>query len=487
MADALFVTLQTSPMRPLIFPFLLSVLISFQLPLDLSFTFFDSDAIEEKTKPAVPPDSIQYKNTMGVQSQVLTFKNGSQNQYYFPGNDSFIYLYSEVEAPKIVAEGERTPLNIALVLDRSGSMGGDKLKYTLEAAKFVIDNLGEKDIVSIVTYESGVQIVAEAQKVTNKQHLKNLVDKIITGGSTNLSGGMFEGYKQVAKNKSDAYINRVLLMSDGLANQGISDSAGLVQAVANKLEETGISLSTFGVGADFNENLMQSMAEFGGNYYFISSPDEIPNIFAKELNGLLLVAAQNLTLEVTIPDGVRLDRVFGYRFTLSGNKVSIDYRDIFSEEKKAVLFRFKVDQQWNKDLLFKEEIRFVEAATGKDQVISMETQVKFLTEPALYHTHYNKTVLQQILIFESNDVMEVAMRGVDNFRYDDAKEFLKKGREGLYRYRSVAPENEELLQQDSLYNAYEQGIDSVKVMEEHDRKNYQKDNKYKNYENRKKK
>jgi len=475
-------------MKSFVFPFLLSILISFQLPFHLAFSFWD-DAPESLAKTAnAPPDSIGYGNKMIEKQEFLTFKNGCQNSYFYSGSDSFLYLYSETSAPKIMNEGERTPLNIALVLDRSGSMQGDKLKYTLEAAKFVIDNLDEKDIVSIITYESEVQVVAEAQKVTNKQHLKNLIDKIGTGGSTNLSGGMFEGYTQVAKNKSNDYINRVLLMSDGLANQGIADSATLVKAVSAKLEETGISLSTFGVGADFNENLMQSLAEAGGNYYFINSPYEIPTIFAKEMNGLLLVAAQNLRLTImTSSESMTLDKVYGYRYKQEGGKITIDFHDIFSKEKKAVLLRFKVNPQGTKTLLIEETIRFTEASNGQNHTLNMRTTVNFLEDPADYSKHYNETVLQQILIFESNDIMEIAMRSVDNLQYEDAKKQLQGGRKELDFFRGITPENDELARQDSLYDAYEQNIDSVKVLKGKELKNYQKDNKMRNYENRKKK
>ncbi len=473
-------------MKALIFPFLLSVLISFHLPFRPGHQGTADIPATSAVKP-VPPDSVEYNGTMQETTDFLSFRNGHQNLYYYPGSDSFLYLYSEISAPEVIAQGERSPLNISLVIDRSGSMSGDKLKYAKEAAKFVVQNLGPKDFVSIITYESGVQVVAAAQPVTNKQHLINLIDNVNTGGSTNLSGGMFEGFTQVQVNKSDEYVNRVLLMSDGLANVGISDSASLVQAAAKKLEETGIGLSTFGVGADFNENLMQSLAEYGGNYYFIGTPDQIPDIFAKELNGLLLVAAQNLKLRIEFPAGVTLNKVFGYRYEQKGNTIEIDYRDIFSLETKAVLIRFKADPQSNADLLFRETATFVLASDGSNRELKTETRLKFLGEPALYHRSYNKTVLQQIVLFESNAILEEAMGQVDGRDYQGARERMNSGRQELKRYRAITPDNQELHVQDSLYNNYEDQIEEVEKMKEEERKFYQKDNKMRNYEMRKKK
>lgn len=474
-------------MKAFVVPYLLVVLLTIQLFPSLNKRT-SKPPVQTTSVPALlPPDSIAYGNTMRVNENFLSFKNGHQNRFYYSGSDSFLYLYSEVSAPKIELVQERTPLNIALVIDRSGSMDGDKFKFTKDAAKFVIDNLNAKDRVSIVTYESEVQVVAESQLLSNKQHLKNLIDKLETGGSTNLSGGMFEGYTQVEKYKSNDFVNRVLLMSDGLANHGISDSATLVQAVAAKLEATGIGLSTFGVGADFNENLMQSLAEYGGNYYFIGSPDEIPNIFAKELNGLLLVAAQNLSLSIDLPEGVVLDKVFAYRYKQENRTIKIDFRDIFSEEKKAVLFRFKVDPQANHTLVFKEQIDFIKAADGSSIQIKDMSQVGFLAEATEYSKFYNETVLQQIILFESNAFMEDAMAQIDAYDYEGAKENLKAGKQVLERYRYLTPDNEELQTQDSLYNAYEDNVDKVKEMKEEDRKHYQKGNKMQNYEMRKKK
>ena len=99
--------------------------------------------------------------------------------------------------------------------------------------------------------------------------------------------------------KQEKYVNRALLLSDGLANQGITDEEKLQQIVQKKFREQGIGLSTFGVGSDFNELLMTNLSEYGGaNYYFIDSPEKIPEIFAKELEGLLSVVAQSTKLSV---------------------------------------------------------------------------------------------------------------------------------------------------------------------------------------------
>lgn len=466
---------------------LFSIFLLLFIPLIGFYPFKQAqDQPEGNTTAVLPPDSIAYSGTMQEKTDLLRFRSGHQNMYHYAPADSFIYLYSEVTAPKIEVAGERTPLNISLVIDRSGSMMGDKIRYVKEAAKFVVNNISANDILSIVVYSTDVQVLYPAQKVSDKNHVLNLIDQLNVTNSTNLSGGMFEGYAQVEKNLSGDYVNRVLLLSDGLANIGIIDSASLVKAAADKLEQKGISLSSFGVGVDFNENLMMSLAEYGGNYYFIGSPDQVPAIFAKELNGLLTVAAQNLTLTIDLPAGVKLDRVFGYRCKQTGQRVEIPFQDIFSEEKKAVLLRCKVDRQSHGPYLFKETLDFIGTDATKRTIV-LETKLESTEDQLVYNQHYVQDVLQQIVIFESNEIMEVAMREMDGRNFNGARRVMEDGQGTYGKYAELAPPSEEMELQDSLYRTYKQNIDSAENMKEEEYKYYQKDNKQKNYDVRKKK
>ena len=170
------------------------------------------------------------------------------------------------------------------------------------AVDFVIQNLNSGDYLSIVQYDDHVKVLSHSAQVKDKTSLQKIVNGIVAGGMTNLSGGMLEGYNEVKITQKEGFVNRVLLLSDGLANVGISDPAQLKEIAGRQFRENKIGLSTFGVGADFNEELMMHLSEYGGaNYYFIETPDQIPQIFAKELQGLLSVVAQNTVLEIDFP------------------------------------------------------------------------------------------------------------------------------------------------------------------------------------------
>lgn len=198
-----------------------------------------------------------------------------------------------------VANPQRRPLNVALVIDRSGSMAGAPLRYALQAAADFVDRLTADDRLSIVVYDDVVGTLLEAQLVTDKDGIKKILQGVRAGGLTNLSGGWLRGCELVAKHKTDQHVNRVLLLTDGQANHGITNSGVLISTASKKAEE-GITTTTLGFGSHFEEDLLIGMARAaGGNFYFIQSLDDAADVFGIELDSLKAIAAQNLTVTLT--------------------------------------------------------------------------------------------------------------------------------------------------------------------------------------------
>ncbi|AWR88061.1 vWA domain-containing protein [Meiothermus taiwanensis] len=193
-----------------------------------------------------------------------------------------------IHTPEPQERPERPLLNLALVLDRSGSMGGSKLKFAKEAAIYAVHNLLPEDRVAVVIYDNSVEVLVPSTLVGEQRgRIAELIGRICTGGSTALHAGWLEGATQVAAYQETGRLNRVALLSDGLANVGETNPKVITEQVRG-LAQRGISTSTLGVGLDYNENLMAAMAEAGeGNYYFIESSADIPRIFARELGGIL--------------------------------------------------------------------------------------------------------------------------------------------------------------------------------------------------------
>ncbi|GIW24149.1 VWA domain-containing protein [Meiothermus sp.] len=191
---------------------------------------------------------------------------------------------------------ERPRLNLGLALDRSGSMAGDKIRKAREAAIFAIKQLTPQDRVAIVAYDSEVELVLPSTPATDKAAILAAIERIDDRGSTHLFGGWSEAAHQVAQHLDPAALNRVLLLTDGLANQGLTDPQEIGRHVG-ELARRGVSTSTLGVGRDFNEDLLALMADRGeGNFYFIESSADLPRIFAQELSGLLATFAKQVRL-----------------------------------------------------------------------------------------------------------------------------------------------------------------------------------------------
>jgi Ca-activated chloride channel family protein len=148
--------------------------------------------------------------------------------YLLPGNKHVAYLMIKLTAPTEVNTG-RPVQNLSFVIDRSGSMHGDKLNYTKKAVSFAIGHLGSQDYYSVVTFDDTVNLVSTSQKVENKDALIQSVMRINSGGCTNLSGGMLQGLKEVKHNFKKEQINRVLILTDGQANRGVTDRIRLIK------------------------------------------------------------------------------------------------------------------------------------------------------------------------------------------------------------------------------------------------------------------
>lgn len=261
-----------------------------------------------------------------------------------PGSTSECYLMLSAEASP--GSSQRLPLNLALAIDASGSMAGEKLRRVQEAATYVVRQLTAADRVAIVSYSDGVRIVAPSMELTSeaKSDLLWRLDRIEADGMTNLSGGWLTACQGVAKHQGgEGQLDRVLLLTDGLANRGITDQGELIEH-ARQLRLRGITTSTMGVGVDFNEELLEAMARHGGGrFQYVETAKAIPDCVGGELGELLEVAARSLALEISLPPGVScVECLNEYVMEDTSRGVRVHLGDLLAGNTRRVMLKLRV-------------------------------------------------------------------------------------------------------------------------------------------------
>jgi len=236
--------------------------------------------------------------------------------------DVLLKISSEVEdSPK---EIERLPLNLSLVIDRSGSMNGEPLEEAKKCASMLVERMSEKDRLSVVTYESHADVLVTSQPVSHKSRLKSQIRGITTGGMTALYDGWSLGAEEVAKNSNDNFISRVLLLSDGQANRGLTDD-DVIASHCRKMAEAGVTTSTYGLSEHFNENLMAGMASAGqGQAHYGQTAEDLMDPFQEEFDLLEALLARRMRLRMMPEKGVSFEVLNGYSQDKEGRFIMPD-------------------------------------------------------------------------------------------------------------------------------------------------------------------
>jgi Ca-activated chloride channel family protein len=232
-------------------------------------------------------------------------------------------LLVTVAAPALPPRPEWLPrpsLNLALVIDRSGSMDGEKLSHSRNAARLLVRGLTAQDRLAIVTFDQEATVVVPSRQIDNPGPFFHAIDTIESGGTTALFAGWLAGARQVAEHLLPEGFNRVLLLSDGDANEGLTEAAAIAARVGG-LNERGISTSAFGLGSGFDEDLMGAIASAGdGTLAQIESPAQLAGLYASELLGLASTIGRKVRLSIRTKHGAELvDLLNDLPLTSDGN------------------------------------------------------------------------------------------------------------------------------------------------------------------------
>lgn len=307
----------------------------------------------------------------------------------------------------------RRPLNLALAVDRSGSMEGDPIAYVKQACSHVVDLLTPSDVLSVVTFEDQVDVVMPARRVVNRDLIKQHISRITTGRTTNLFDGLLTACSQVASVPDGQYLKRVLLLTDGEPTAGIRDFSSIVGLAAEQ-KAKGIVISALGFGPEYNEELLAGIARrSGGNYYYISRPELIPEVFRRELSTLLSVVALNMRLTLHVPRWVRVRKVYGMHAAVSDRAAQVDLVDLEASASLAVLSELEFDPRpAGPYRVLRAELAYTDAATGQPHTRSADCPVEFIPDPSQVPSEEHPSVRAQLELIRASENLEKTVMGM---------------------------------------------------------------------------
>lgn len=237
---------------------------------------------------------------------------------------------------------KRVPINVALVIDKSGSMQGEKISNAKKAAIMAVEHLRPYDIISVITYDHQAEILLPATKATNKDMIIREIKNLKAGGSTALYDGVEKGAREIRKFLDRKRVNRIILVSDGLANVGPSTPKELGKLGA-ALGEENISVTTIGLGLGYNEDLMTQLAQKSdGNHAFVEQASDLVAFFNHEFSDILSVVSQEVNLTIICGEAIRPIRVLNRDAKILPQQVFVKLNQLYSEQEKYVLLELEV-------------------------------------------------------------------------------------------------------------------------------------------------
>ena len=318
----------------------------------------------------------------------------------------------------------RPDLNLSLVIDRSGSMEGEKMIRAREAAMFCVEQMLSTDRLSVVTFDDRIEVLFPSEPVANKQAMKDLISRVTARGSTALHEAWVRGGLTVSEHMIDQGINRVVLITDGLANVGVTNADEIVTQTLG-LFQRGVSTSTIGIGADFNEDLLMPMAQAGGgNAWHVVEPDDMQHIFQIELEGLIAQFAHTVSLSLIPADGVRVvDALNDFELTDTG-RYRLPNLQAGSPLDIVVQLRVGAEDAGKQLRLLDLRLGFTPQDAKNAEVLKQAFTVDFATLAEVESTPANYEVIKAVQLLMNARARNEAMKRMDRGDFAGAQVIL---------------------------------------------------------------
>ncbi|MEM1293012.1 MAG: VWA domain-containing protein [Cyanobacteria bacterium P01_H01_bin.162] len=331
-----------------------------------------------------------------------------------------------ITPPSLPQDTERPALNLSLVIDRSGSMGGAKIARAREAARFAIANLLPSDRLSVVLFDNRIETLVPSTLATDKNSLLSKLDQIQARGTTALHAGWVEGGLQVSQYLNPSQLNRVILLSDGLANVGENRPDAIATDV-HGLAQRGVSTTALGIGDDYSEDLLAAMAHSGdGNFVHIAAAEQLAAIFETELSGLAATLGQRVSLGIEPQSGVKVMAVLNDFAQTSTGRYKLPNLTVGNPINVVVRLQVPALDQGGELL----RVRLAwDAADQRDrQVLEAELALPLVSQAQFSDFPANAVVQEQVALMMAAQARREAIALTDSGNYERARASLQDAR-----------------------------------------------------------
>ena len=344
------------------------------------------------------------------------------------GKSGRVYLRLSVKALAAKAAERRTPVNVALVLDRSGSMQGERIAAAKQAAEMALSRLSSNDTVALIAYNHNVDVLRPASRLGSHTELVSHIQRLQAGGTTALYAGVVEGGREVGKRFAPNQVNRVILLSDGLANVGPSTPKELGE-LGRKLGAQGVSVTTIGLGLQYNEDLMQRLAAASdGNHAFVEKPSDLVKVFNAEFGDALSIAAQDLTITIECRIGVRPIRVLGREAEIKDNRITLKLNQLQGGNERYIVVELETPagQAPGAAEIANVEVDYLDLDRNARERTRTGVTTRFTTSETEADESINKDVMSQVTAQIATEASEKAVELRDKCDVAAARKVLQE-------------------------------------------------------------
>jgi Ca-activated chloride channel family protein len=275
----------------------------------------------------------------------------------------------------------RFRLNLAIVVDRSGSMEERYLEQAKRACAAMLDMAGPDDYISVIAVAEKAELILPARRVVDKAAAKASINRIAAGNTTNLQQGLLVAYQQLAAVMNASTLDRLILVTDGDPAAGSKDYSTIVSQVAEQ-KARGISLTAFGLGLDYSEELLAGLAHrTGGNFYHVPNAERLAELFGLEFQAAAGVVARNVRLRVHLTNGASVRQVYGHHPTYGNRVVEVQLCDIAGGSGLESLWEFELStRQPGRYRVAYADVRYDDFNTGRPERLTADIVYEFASE-----------------------------------------------------------------------------------------------------------